>query len=1265
MNFPNLINTACIPVTPTPPDTRCADPAFALLHPDICGSALTLRLKPGVGICCVLGSIQFQAFSVVNGMETLLTSGVVFSVSDNTVALIGANSGNLTGISGGTVTVTAKYQGISATAALTVLPGLNCCQTSPVATVLVVDKSKSMTLNFGSGYATKQAFADAVASAYAAQTNTQKDTIGLVTFNSQASVDEALTSNAATVSAAAAGVLSTQDITDLNTAIGTASEMLLASSAAFKVMVIISDGEDHPTNPADADPTITANAFKTAGGIIISVGVRSHGAGFNLLSVLATGGFFVNAYPSVVDEAIQAVYGLKGYVCGGQCVPPGNMYVNEGQLNYANFINWNVTQGHVDLFAPDLFDLLPGNGLYVSLVSNINPYKGELTGKTSFNFTAGKTYRLSFYLAGNQRQDLGTQNVTVKIGDGTQFAQVVAVPDYKQNFTLYSYNFTPQSNFSGAIIFTEMGNTLQGSYFGCLLDNIRLDNITDLITLFTDNFDSENLQFVPPACGVGVTGGGGGDDPDVVAFVAAAGLSDVTQINAVRLFVQTLKANNLWNSFDALYPFMGSSAGSHSINLKNPAKYQIAWHGSVTHGLNSVTGDGSTGYGDTGFNPSTAGGVYSQNSAAIGVYNRTVNPAFKPFIGTFDGSNSAELEKQSVGLNNELIVDGLNNGSIFGAVTVDFSGLLVGSRTGLNTQASYCSAGITANGNASAGVPNRSFYLLSLNNNGSALGFSNANLGFAFMGAGLSGVQFTILQNAVNALIALQGTAAQTGYSYYYGYNCYGYGCESSPPGSQLSDPNPLPDIEAGFVPPTVYTSTRSFTARCPNGTAEIGPTSSVPVMTSPTAPVGVVTDSAELVGSEGWRAFGTGPSWQTPPSPQVNPGFYLQYQFVTPIIAVAFAITPDSTMTGKLCQFRLQGSNDGISFTDVSGLYHSNFLSGGREQFSIPGGQQAQLAASFGPYLYYRLNISISLNGGSTFTGPAGIKLLEILEANPQGQGITETATVTSTISQLDADTKATAQAQAAATAALSQTGCATVYTSTQSYTAQCPVGSLGTTVTKSATATSYVSQHDADAQALTAAQAAATAALVCNGSNNTSQIYAFGNNGNVPALPRTCNSDSCPVIYPGVKFISGQAGLITRVRVLLKSYAANNPSLGQILLLSPAGKAVSLMFKAGGTTLVPLLSPVDLTFDSQSVTPVPAPPVTGSYQPTNVGDPNTQPYVTPAPQSGYLTSFSTLIGDLPNGSWSLWLLSAPPTPNQSSVVTAQLGFDLILDTA
>lgn len=93
-----------------------------------------------------------------------------------------------------------------------------------------------------------------------------------------------------------------------------------------------------------------------------------------------------------------------------------------------------------------------------------------------------------------------------------------------------------------------------------------------------------------------------------------------------------------------------------------------------------------------------------------------------------------------------------------------------------------------------------------------------------------------------------------------------------------------------------------------------------------------------------------------------------------------------------------------------------------------------------------------------------------------------TATATASSNVSMQDAQLQAAGKAAEVASADLvcAVDPNATLFTSTQSFTAYCPDGQIGE-YTASSTKTSYVSQADADSLALQDAQLQAEAALVC----------------------------------------------------------------------------------------------------------------------------------------------------------------------------------------
>lgn len=92
-------------------------------------------------------------------------------------------------------------------------------------------------------------------------------------------------------------------------------------------------------------------------------------------------------------------------------------------------------------------------------------------------------------------------------------------------------------------------------------------------------------------------------DVDAANFVNAAEITDLEEVNAIHWFVRNLKQKNLWDKLSVVYPFVGGTAKSHSLNLKDPrnvnAAYRIAWSGGVVHNKMGVTFNGINGYGET------------------------------------------------------------------------------------------------------------------------------------------------------------------------------------------------------------------------------------------------------------------------------------------------------------------------------------------------------------------------------------------------------------------------------------------------------------------------------------------------------------------------------------------------------------------------------------------------------------------------------------------------------------------------------------------
>lgn len=521
MNITGRITTAdCTNILP-PPDPRCADDAFRIANPDICFSAPILVIKPAVALVCTLGSTQFQAFYVKNGVETDVTAQSVFTSSNQSVALVGAVSGNATGISLGQTIISAAYQSLTAQSEMNVL-GDNCCTDRSVAMMLAMDTSRSMSQAFGGSYSTRLDYAKAAATRFINEVNETKDIVGLMRFNATDDVVLAAPVSAkASVSAFVSGIAQTQNLTTLYDALSTALGELNATSATLKVLVLLSDGEDDTDSYIDnPNPIQLLSDFKSQGGIVICFGTRASGKGFNLLSTLATGGFFLNGYPANAQAALDYLSGLKGYVCAGNCVPTGDVMMAHGQLDYDAFINWDVIGPQkVDLLGNGFFDYLPGTGLHVELVGNIPPAgtpTAEMVTKATIPLSStalvvGHVYSVSVKLAGNQVQEhIPPDSVRIKVYDAAKnyVDSIVTLSDFKQGYQWYTYSFTADSVAPIRISIQQVAMAPQptpGAWAGAELKEVKFQDTTNGTLMFDDNFDTENIIYIPPACGLGTT----------------------------------------------------------------------------------------------------------------------------------------------------------------------------------------------------------------------------------------------------------------------------------------------------------------------------------------------------------------------------------------------------------------------------------------------------------------------------------------------------------------------------------------------------------------------------------------------------------------------------------------------------------------------------------------------------------------------------------------------------------------------------------------
>jgi hypothetical protein len=211
--------------------------------------------------------------------------------------------------------------------------------------------------------------------------------------------------------------------------------------------------------------------------------------------------------------------------------------------------------------------------------------------------------------------------------------------------------------------------------------------------------------------------------------------------------VQNLKAASLWSVWNALYPFVGGSSTSHSVNLKNPGTHNITWGGSVTHNTNGITGDGTSGYGNTNLN---ANSVLNVNSTSLYAYCKTQTVASgKYFCGAT--TSTARLGMSSTGSN--LQAQGPNDntgGSIVVAASSDFRKHLALNRSGSTSTQMYVDGSQNIGNQLSVSAPNQNIGILARNNNGTYADFAPINIAFFAVGQSLSSSQWGDFRNIIN-----------------------------------------------------------------------------------------------------------------------------------------------------------------------------------------------------------------------------------------------------------------------------------------------------------------------------------------------------------------------------------------------------------------------------------------------------------------------------------------------------------------------------------
>jgi hypothetical protein len=237
-------------------------------------------------------------------------------------------------------------------------------------------------------------------------------------------------------------------------------------------------------------------------------------------------------------------------------------------------------------------------------------------------------------------------------------------------------------------------------------------------------------------------------DADAIAFLSAAGISDVTISNAINNLVVSLKSNNIWNGLLAIYPMVGGTSTSCKFNLKNPADtdaaFRLSFNGTWTFNSSGAKPNGAAGtYANTFLNPTTS---LSSTNGAISYYSFT-NTA---------GASQVEIGTTSSPAPTGEINLAANFGGLFyafwsnlggGVANTDSRGFYINNRAA-NTEGWRNGTRVINTGNGT-GTSNFPFFLGAENNAG-ATNYRNSDRGCSFASIGntlASPATFTTIVN--------------------------------------------------------------------------------------------------------------------------------------------------------------------------------------------------------------------------------------------------------------------------------------------------------------------------------------------------------------------------------------------------------------------------------------------------------------------------------------------------------------------------------------
>ena len=250
----------------------------------------------------------------------------------------------------------------------------------------------------------------------------------------------------------------------------------------------------------------------------------------------------------------------------------------------------------------------------------------------------------------------------------------------------------------------------------------------------------------------------GGDSAEVAQFFARITDPGATRKGYYSTLIDGLVSDGLWSKIDCLYILAADIAGNAVINLKS-SSFGLTAVNAPTFTADQGYTAASNKYLTSTFAPATAGGNFTQNSAAFGFYNRTSSTANDN--STLMGIQDSNMIVQNQG--GVTYVD-VNDANFPNVASTNHQGMWIATRnaaSGAGAVNAYKNGNTTpflTSSGASAALSSNAFWYLGDNDSGVIGRQGTGELAAAFISSGLNATEASNLAGRINAYMTSLGT---------------------------------------------------------------------------------------------------------------------------------------------------------------------------------------------------------------------------------------------------------------------------------------------------------------------------------------------------------------------------------------------------------------------------------------------------------------------------------------------------------------------------